>query len=206
MENLVMVFLKHPEPGRVKTRLAARVGAEEAASIYRRLVWKVLQLIPDEPVVWLVFDPPEGEFALREWLEPVLVRFGEAVEFRAQCAGDLGARMRGAFDAAFEAGFARVAVIGTDCVDLDAEVFDAVWRNLDDAADAVFGPAADGGYYLLGLKSRHPELFEHIPWSQNNTLQRSLAAADRAGIVCAMLPVLCDVDDFEDWKRVEGRV
>ena len=109
-----MVFLKFPEPGRVKTRLGAEIGDEEAGRIYRDLVRHVLGRIPERQRVRIVFDPAGKEVEVREWLAGQMDQLG-AVDFRPQVEGDLGERMRAAFDEAFADGAERVVVVGTDC-------------------------------------------------------------------------------------------
>ena len=205
METLVMVFLKFPEPGRVKTRLGAEVGDEEAVRIYRELVRCVLGRIPDEQRVRIVFDPVDKELEVRDWLAGQVEQAG-VVDFRAQVEGDLGERMRAAFDEAFADGAERVVVVGTDCVDLGkVEYRDALWM-LEAGHDVVFGMAEDGGYYLLGLSRPAPGLFRGIPWSSEQTLAASFAAASDAGLVVGLLRPLSDVDTLADWERVKDRL
>lgn len=202
-----MVFLKWPEPGRVKTRLAAAVGEREAAEVYRMLLAAVVAGIPAALPVWFVFDPAEREADVRGWLAADAEnRFGEGrVSFVAQRPGDLGARLAGAFGDAFGAGFKKVAVVGTDCVEITSAIYDEVWQGLD-SVDAVFGPATDGGYYLLGLARFDPALFEGIPWSTGETLGRSVDAALAAGFRVVFTRELADVDTVADWERVRGLI
>ena len=141
-----MIFVKFPEPGRVKTRLAKSVGDEEAANIYRRLVARVAgQVVAPsaagdaEPwAIWVVFDPPERHHEIRTWLEPLLGGPGEIDAFVPQADGDLGARLGAAFTEGFKAGFGRIAAIGTDCVDFGEAEIQECWRQLDET-DVVFG-------------------------------------------------------------------
>ena len=200
-----MIFVKFPEPGRVKTRIAEAVGAEEAARIYRDLVGRVSgKVVPDERAelqweVWVIFDPPERESAVRDWLEPL---FGDAVErFEPQVEGDLGERLAAAFAAGFAAGFAKVAAIGTDCVELDADGIGECWRLLDEK-DVVFGPAEDGGYYLVALKKECAALFAGVPWSSAETLAVSKAVTAQLGLSVGELATLSDVDEIVQWEAL----
>ena len=202
-----MIFVKFPEPGRVKTRLAKSVGNQEAARIYRTLVARVTrQVIAPQSgeangrwAIWIVFDPPERHEQIREWLDPVL---GSGVDaYVPQVDGDLGARLSAAFSQGFETGFGRIAAIGTDCVEFGAAEISECWRHLDEN-DVVFGPAEDGGYYLIGMKREHPELFAAIPWSSAQTLAASRAAADAAGLDFVELAMLSDVDEIGQWEAL----
>jgi len=200
-----MIFVKFPEPGRVKTRLARSVGDQEAAAIYRNLVARLAKQVwpggagADRWDLWIVFDPSEREAELREWLDPL---FGVSVAaYVPQAAGDLGGRLAAAFSAGFAVGFVKVAAIGSDCVELDEASLRACWRLLD-SSDVVFGPAHDGGYYLIGMKRMHPSLFTGIPWSTEQTLAESRSAAQRAGLSHAALATLNDIDEIEQWQAV----
>lgn len=205
METLVMVFLKFPEPGKVKTRLGAEVGFDEAAAIYRRLVSCILGRIPEGQRVRVLFDPPDQEAEVVQWIGGQLDHAGE-VEFRPQVDGNLGDRMGAAFSEAFRDGAERVVAIGTDCVDLCTEDYrNADWL-LECGHDVVFGLAEDGGYYLLGLSRPAPELFRGIPWSTERTLAASFDAASDAGLVVGLLRPLSDVDTHADWESVKGRL
>ena len=209
MRDLLMVFVKFPEPGRVKTRLAKSVGNEEAARIYRALVARVFgQVIAPQNggenqcwAIWIVFDPPERHVQIREWLNPLLGSGVDVDAYVPQVDGDLGARLSAAFSQGFAAGFDRVAAIGTDCVGFGAAEISECWRHLDEN-DVVFGPAADGGYYLIAMKREHPELFAGIPWSTAQTLAASRAAAAETGLAVAELAMFSDVDEIEQWEAL----
>jgi rSAM/selenodomain-associated transferase 1 len=202
-----MVFVKFPEPGKVKTRLAKSLGNEGAVDVYKRLVARVAeQVVPpqgggDGWSIWIVFDPADQGPAVDAWLQPL---FGEAVgAYLPQVVGDLGARLGSAFATGFGAGFEKVAAIGTDCVDLTADGIRACWEALEES-DVVFGPAEDGGYYLIGLKANSPDLFAEIPWSSERTLQASKEAAAAAGLSIAELAVLTDVDEIGAWQALRA--
>lgn len=200
--NVVAVFLKLPQPGRVKTRLAAELGAEEAAEIYRHLAEETLRHVPWALLeVWICFDPAEKRAEIEEWITPLLP--AEAcVRFIAQVEGDLGARMHAVMETAFaEPDTATLTFLGTDCPDVRWPVFVITQRMEREAMDAVFGPALDGGYYLLALRRSCPELFAGIPWSTSETLAASLEAAARAGRRVHVLERrLRDIDTAEDYR------
>jgi uncharacterized protein len=202
MRCAILLFVKFPEPGKVKTRLAANVGAERAAEIYRRLVAATCARLPlrnGDPVI-VHFDPAERQRETEQWLAPLLRP--REVMFVAQCGGDLGARLTHAFAHAFESGMEKAVVIGTDCVELTASIFEKAFQSLD-ANDCAIGPTLDGGYYLLALKQAQPSLFADITWSSDQTLAQTLAHASAAVLSVALLPALRDVDTAGDWKIAE---
>jgi rSAM/selenodomain-associated transferase 1 len=199
--NAIVFFVKHPAPGCVKTRLAASVGAERAAKIYRELVEAIWQTLPRNAKVIVMFDPPERAKEITRWLAP----HGDQSDFIAQSRGDLGARLEDAFARAFALRPKRVAVIGSDCVELTPSIFDQAWAALE-THDCAIGPTEDGGYYLLALRQPHPELFGGIAWSTDRVFAQTLARADAAGLRVHVLPKLHDVDTEDDWRRLERRL
>jgi uncharacterized protein len=192
-DSHLLVFARVPALGRVKTRLAAGVGEPVALAVYHELLAITNAAIVAAGVpatVWLAgtagTEPTATE--TREW----------AVHHaRCQPEGDLGARMAAAFAAAFDAGAGRVAIIGTDCPGLRATHLNQAFTLLE-TNDLVLGPATDGGYYLLGLRQPHPELFQNKTWSTSSVLADTLADAGRLGLQVALLPTLRDVDDAAD--------
>jgi rSAM/selenodomain-associated transferase 1 len=196
----ILLFVKLPEPGRVKTRLAATIGPMAAAEVYRKLVAKVVSALPTATGVTVMFDPPESATAVRDWLSPS----GRSFDFAAQCAGDLGTRLSDAFVRAFARGAQKVAAIGGDCIDLSAATFAATWRALDDH-DAVIGPTTDGGYYLIASQRPLP-LFHPVAWSSSSVLAETMALARTAGLRVHLLPILDDIDTADDWRRVQARL
>jgi len=151
----------------------------------------------------LMVCPVERQPQLRQRLDVEVMAAGwdlRAVAYCPQAAGDLGARLRAAFEAAFAAGYGSVAVVGTDCVELDAE---RVASAFEMDADVVFGPARDGGYYLARLAGVEGcTVFDGVPWSSAETLASSICAAAEAGLEVGLLGELGDVDTMGDWDRV----
>jgi rSAM/selenodomain-associated transferase 1 len=199
---LIVVFLKFPAPGRVKTRLAESIGAERAAAIYVRLVARTLGALPaDGAVIWLYGAPAECLGMIGSWVDEMLPDRGWEGELIAQPVGDLGSRLEWVFECAFARGFSKVIAVGTDCPDLRAAHFSAAWQALD-RADAVFGPTVDGGYYLVGLRRPAPELFRDIPWSSYQTLTQTLGVADAMGLGVEQLEELRDIDTIDDLRAL----
>ncbi|MDX1906674.1 MAG: TIGR04282 family arsenosugar biosynthesis glycosyltransferase [Bacteroidia bacterium] len=188
-DTLLLVFVKHPVPGQVKTRLAATLGHEKALMIYQDLLAFTCDIVLRagyETHIYYGNEIPAGDL----WARADLPRF-------LQSGADLGARMQQAFSAGFEAGYRRIIVIGSDCPYLSPEGLRAGFEALDQAA-AVIGPALDGGYYLLGMKTWIPEVFQAKKWSTDTVLQDTLADLDRLGHTYALLPELGDIDEAGD--------
>lgn len=202
MRQAILFFVKFPEPGKVKTRLAATVGPEQAGTIYRRLVEIVLRRLPPHEQLLVMFAPPTRAAAITQWLAPLCG--GRAVEFVPQSAGDLGARLTEAFAHAFRRGFEHVAVIGSDCPELAARDFAETWSALE-THDCVLGPADDGGYYLLALKQPEPALFADIPWSTPAVYSETLDRLRARALSAHHLRTLSDVDTKADWRRASAR-
>lgn len=189
-KEVVLVFQRNEVLGKVKTRLAARVGEELAMEIYRYLLNKTY-------------------LALKEITVPITTYFSEFIPENpihsaenklVQVGGDLGERMKNAFAAHLESGMEKVVLIGTDCPSLEGihllQAFEALEHS-----DLVLGPARDGGYYLIGMKRRADFLFEGITWSSELVLSQTLALAADQGLHSSLLPILEDIDSPEDWER-----
>lgn len=200
MHPCVLFFVKHPAPGKVKTRLAASVGPERAAAIYRTLAETVLRRLPADATVLVMSDPPERLAEIEAWLHGVSP--GRKLRFLPQAAGDLGVRLERAFAAAFAEGFTMAAAVGSDCVEITPVHFSEAWAALA-THDVVVGPAVDGGYYLLALRAPQPVLFRDIAWSTDAVCRQTLQRAAAAGLRVHILPALHDVDTEADLLRVE---
>lgn len=198
VRRAILFFVKLPEPGKVKTRLAATVGTERAAEIYQMLVARICAALPADVQVIVMCDPPDSGAAVEDWIGASL----RGAEFHPQAAGDLGVRLERAFADAFARGFEKVAAIGSDCIDLGDAIFDETWRALD-ACDCVIGPADDGGYYLLALRQPCPRLFFRVEWSTDRVFAQTIERAEAAALRVRLLPRLHDVDTEEDWRRAE---
>lgn len=195
MKKALIIFVRKPEKGKVKTRLAATVGEDAALYIYQKLLKHTAAVAKSTGIDTFVFYAGEIE-------EDDL--WNEISSFkRKQKETDLGGRMKAAFAEVFENGYSHVVIIGSDCPHLSVqhiqEAFHALQNN-----DVVIGPASDGGYYLLGMKNVHASLFENIAWSTNTVYQRTIHILEGNSLSFFPLPVLTDVDEAndlpEEWK------
>ena len=187
----LIVFVKAPRPGSVKTRLG--LGPEPECGAYKRLVEAVLSPLRAFKEVELRFTPADAEREVQPWLR-------EGWRASVQGEGDLGERLNRAFADAFASGAKRVAIIGSDCPYLRAEDIQSAWAELE-SCDVVLGPAEDGGYWLIGLRENQPELFANMAWSSNQVFGETVARAKRLGLKTFLLRPLSDVDTREDWER-----
>jgi rSAM/selenodomain-associated transferase 1 len=187
----VCLFVKSPNLGEAKTRLARDIGAARATVIYRALVEHQAAEIPIAWRVAVYFAPSNAGEDIRSWLAPQLQN---GTRFVPQCDGDLGRRLVNAVRREFDNGSQRVYLIGSDCPALSRGYFDEADRALSDN-DIVLGPARDGGYVLLAIKGPHEILFREIDWSTPAVLQQTLAAARRQALSVCLLRSLVDIDD-----------
>lgn len=187
----MIIFVKAPRPGLVKTRLAATLGPAAACEAYCLLVETLLRGLSSLEEVELRFAPDEAAGEILRWRR-------NSWRMAPQGAGGLGQRLERAFREAFDRGAGRVAVIGSDCPAVtQADVASA--RSALTAHDVVLGPANDGGYWLIGLRKPHPELFRGIAWSTNRVLAETLDCCAAAGLQVELLRSLADVDTEADW-------
>jgi len=190
----LLVFLKYPTPGQVKTRLAAHVGEEAASEIYRacaELTLHRLRMFRRDIV--LCVDPPEAAEETISWLGP-------AWALQPQRGATLGERLAEATATAFRNGAQRVVVVGTDSPWLNAAIIEQAFAALE-SADVAVGPTDDGGYYLIGLGKAAPGLFEGIAWSTPRVYEETAARAQSLGLTLHPLPMGYDVDRMEDLRR-----
>jgi rSAM/selenodomain-associated transferase 1 len=191
----LIVFVKAPRPGFVKTRLAQTLGAVQAADIYISIVDSLLARFDQLEQVELRYSPDDAREEIGRWLRP-------RWQARPQGHGDLGQRLEHAFGEAFACGARRVVVIGSDCPAVEPEDIEAAWAALE-TCDVVLGPAQDGGYWLIGLAAPHPEVFRAVPWSTDQVLAETLARCRIAGLTVHHLRTLSDIDTAADWAAFE---
>lgn len=200
-KKCLIIFTRYPEPGKTKTRLIPVLGEDGAATLQRQMTEQKLAEVNKLQAFYSlsveVYFTGGNEQLMQEWL-------GSNLVYRRQSEGDIGCRMASALQSSFEAGMDNVVLIGIDCPDLNAQIMAQAFQALRQH-DLVLGPAADGGYYLIGLRRLIPELFAGIRWSTDEVLSETLKIAQRLELNVAKLPLLRDVDRPEDlsvWKSV----
>lgn len=189
MKQLLIIFYRNPELGKVKSRLADTVGEERALAIYLLMAAHTrqisLQVTVDRVVYYSQFIDTEDN-----WLN-------NDFQKRLQHGDDLGEKMKKAFEESFDSGYESVCIIGTDCLELTAEVLVRAFEILNDE-DAVLGPAADGGYYLLGMNRFIPEVFDNKKWSTDSVCSDTIEDFKRLAHRYQLLPTLHDIDNEND--------
>lgn len=199
--EVLILFARFPEPGHTKTRLVPLLGPERAAAAYRRVAEATareaarLNRRGIERVVCV--EPASKMGEISRWL-------GSSFSYRPQVEGNLGDRLAAAFARAFAPGAARVVAVGTDCPGLDASILGRAFDALA-SHEAVLGPAADGGYYLIGMARPLPGVFMEIPWSTAEVAGVTLRRLREEGASVSILDVLRDLDTPEDFEALAAR-
>lgn len=193
------IFVKAPESGKVKTRLAETVGSSNARELYADMAADTLQWTQDleRCRTTVFFSPRENLKACRE----LLTEGTREPFFEPQRSGTLGKRMQAAFAHMFRYGARAAVVIGSDCPLLERKLVRQAFRALKEN-ELVLGPASDGGYYLIGLRRPAPELFELRQWSHPGVLEATIKSASKLGLSFEFLPTLSDLDRGEDLPRL----
>lgn len=208
----VLLFVRDPVLGQVKTRLAAGIGDEAALAVYRHLGRETARLLGASSAwdleVQVASAPAAEDEALERvarWLEGCGVH-----RLVPQAGGDLGARMHRALTASLARGAGAAVVVASDVPALTTpagvkEVVRGLGALATDAADLVLGPSPDGGYWLVGVTRPRPRLFSDLPWSTPEVLPRTLAVAAAEGLRVVLLDSHADVDVAQDLERLPAR-
>ena len=196
-KDAFILFLKYPERGAVKTRLASLLGDDLTYELYQCFLADISSMtrqIKAETII--VYAGPEG----------VSLTDFPGVQRIPQRGDNIGGRMYNAFVDVFVQGFMRCVLIGSDSPDLPAELVNDAFDKLD-LADVVLGPSADGGYYLIGCKRQSllPSIFYDIRWSTANVFLETIKRIAESGLKFAQLPQWSDIDEFDDLKNFHER-
>lgn len=191
-KDLLIIFAKNPVLGKVKTRLAATMGEEKALAIYHILLTHTVTITSELKCDKVVFYSDFIDYE-DKWDNSFYQK-------RIQTGQDLGQRMSNAFEWAFNQKYSKVCIIGTDCIEIDPNIIEKAFIQLIEN-DAVIGPAHDGGYYLLGLKSISPNLFKNKAWSTSVVLSETIKEFQKQKLAYHCTPVLNDIDTEEDWQN-----
>ncbi len=199
-KNCIIIFVKYPELGKVKSRLASDLDEKIVLDIYKNFVIDLLELMNKESFIFKIsFYPPETKSKFQSWL-------GNGFSYLPQQGNDLGEKMKNAFLATFTEGFEKVLIIGSDSPDLKDEIFSSAFQSLDEK-DAVIGPTFDGGYYLIGFKKEKflADIFTGIEWSTETVFQKTKAIFNRYNYHVNLLQKWQDVDTYTDLKALYER-
>ncbi|MDA9334682.1 TIGR04282 family arsenosugar biosynthesis glycosyltransferase [Flavobacteriaceae bacterium] len=189
-KNIIIIFVRNPELGKVKTRLSKTIGKEDALKIYRILLEhteSVLRKISSDKVVYYSEEIQKNDL----WDASIYQK-------KLQKGTDLGARMQMAFETAFKDSYEKVVIVGSDLFDLKPIHIEKAFEALENH-DVVLGPSLDGGYYLLGMTKRHPFLFKNKQWGTDSVLESTLKDLKEHNVT--LLEALNDIDTFEDLQN-----
>lgn len=197
----ILLFLRAPVPGRVKTRLERHLPRHLVVALYRAFVEDLLETIDRSGFsLQICYCPPNQGAMVRNWLGPDR-------QYRAQSGKDLGQRMAHGFASAFGEGFDPVLVLGSDLPDLPLAVLETAFSHMA-LTGSVIGPSTDGGYYSIGFCNNRfePDIFSQIAWGSSKVLAQTLDRMTAAGLTCHHLPPWQDVDERDDLKALAQRL
>lgn len=197
-DGVLLVFTREPIPGQTKTRLIPDLGAEGAAKLHTKLLYKTL------------YEASTSKFsAIQIWCSPdinhpIIKSYSEVfnITLHHQVGEDLGIRMFNAIDAALER-FSFAVVVGSDCPMISTKIFDEAHDYLSNSFDAVLGPSEDGGYYLIGLNQSEYEIFRDINWGTESVADITRSSVKNLGWTCHETEQLWDVDTIQDVQRLK---
>lgn len=195
-KNGLIIFQKNAVLGKVKTRIAKKIGDQKALEIYEELskyTHQVCSSVEASKYIYFSdFIPSASNPSVKDHFHAI------------QSGIDLGSKMKNAFQDLFAHNFEKVVLIGTDCGEIESKHLEEAFQLLE-SFEVVLGPARDGGYYLVGLKIQIQSIFENIPWSTAQVLLLTLEKLDKAQINYSLLDLLSDVDEWEDWIRLNRK-
>lgn len=190
--NALLIFIKNPLAGKVKTRLATSLGEQEALQIYQQLLQRALEtttpLSCTKYLYYSSFIDNHDQWSPKNFQKML------------QKGADLGIRMHHALQTALQK-HGKAVLIGSDIPELNRLHIEEAFQALE-TADYVLGPARDGGYYLVGMKDPASTIFGEIPWSTSEVMQLTLRRILEEGKSYHLLPILSDIDYPEDWQQL----
>lgn len=192
--KLLIVFVKNPELGKVKTRLAKTIGDERALEIYHRLLELTHRAVSDLSCDKCVY--------YSSYIDSDDLWENNKFSKKKQFAADLGLSMKDAFEKGFEKGYRDIVLIGSDCAEISSKIIEEAFGALEQKS-AVLGPASDGGYYLIGKNRLVPSLFSNKKWSTENVLLDTINDLRALDLSYQLLPTLTDLDTEEELYTLE---
>jgi uncharacterized protein len=203
-DSCLILFVKYPERGKVKSRLAVYLTDDLAAGLYENFVRDIITTLEKCSFSFRIYFYPPGKE------EKIKKLWGENYQYAAQSGADLGERMKNAILAEFATGFKLVSLIGSDCPDLSPDIIEESFRARENHSGSVIGPSADGGYYLIGFRQDAfcPDIFSGMKWSNSSVFEKTMNILQSKKCQPAVLPQWRDVDTKEDLddliKRSKG--
>ena len=193
--NLIIIFVKAPIPGFVKTRLAKDIGNEKACELYIKFTLEIIkEIIKTGFDMEIHYFPEKDENLIKN-------RFGNQYKYCCQKGKDLGEKMSNSISNALSSGYEKTLICGSDIPDLKTEILIKAFKKIN--KNPVIGPCDDGGYYLIGADkhSFHKDYFQNIEWSTDSVLKKTLAIMKKLGLKPVILEKLNDIDTIQDLKK-----
>ncbi|WP_298754701.1 TIGR04282 family arsenosugar biosynthesis glycosyltransferase [uncultured Psychroserpens sp.] len=191
-KNALIVFTRNPELGKCKTRLAKTLGDQSALDIYKYLLQHTANVAKGVQVDRYVFYSVDINYD-DIWSHNFFSK-------KLQKGENLGERMDNAFKELLDSGYEKLVIIGSDLLDLNETIIEEAFVKLN-LHDVVIGPAKDGGYYLLGMKTQHSKLFKNKDWGTETVRQDTLKDLQNSNVY--LLKELNDIDTFDDMKHYD---
>lgn len=198
--NHTLFFVKYPQAGQVKTRLAHDIGSKAAVDLYRCFVLNILDTLKKVCTkVWICYWPWDCRIKFSRWL-------GDSYEYIPQNGEDLGQRIQSCFRQVFLKGAKRTLVLGSDIPDITERTITIAFNQLE-THDVVIGPTYDGGYYLIGFRQETfiPQVFDNMAWSRPDVYGKTMDIIKNDTNSIFILEKLHDIDTAEDVKRFISR-
>lgn len=199
-DRCLLFFIKNPQKGQVKTRLASAIGGEMAVRLYKRFLLELLSTLNKGTFLfYLCVYPVDALEGLKTWL-------GEDYLYMPQQGENLGERMKNAFIEALAMNFKRIVLIGSDIPSLPLEFIEEAFISLE-KKDVVIGPSVDGGYYLIGFRDSKfsPRPFKGIPWSTDRVFEETMKVLEHESLMIHTLKTLRDIDTIQDLRNYRRR-
>ena len=204
--NVLLIFVKYPEPGKVKTRLSRHFSPEDSAELYMKMVEDLYaNLVKNDGsanyAVHVYYSPVEKRTEFADWLD-------SSASLYLQEGTGLGEKLTNAMKKSFDSGYEKAAAIGSDCIDLSVEDINNAFETLDrngqnsKKREVVVGPTDDGGYYLIGQSRFIPEIFERIPWSTEKVYPETIDKLAGLGLLYAELEYKYDIDSIDEVRQL----
>lgn len=200
MNNNILLFVKYPKNGGVKTRLAKSIGDAAAVSLYKCFVEDILSSLQGlNAHIWICYYPESAKDDMDIWL-------GSSYFYVLQKGGNLGKRMQHCFKSSFHKGFEKTIVLASDIPEISENIINNAFKILE-YKDAVIGPSYDGGYYLVGFnkKSYTTEIFDDISWGTNLVYEETLGKLEAYKLQYSVLDKINDMDTIDDIRKFSTR-
>lgn len=194
-KNALIILAKNPVRGKVKTRLAIHIGKDKTLKLYEKLLENTFLRSKDLNCDKYLFLSDFRDVGL----------FDNSYRQFIQKGNDIGERMKNAFDKVFGSGYDKIVLTGTDIPELDEDILNTAFEKLSES-DIVLGPAADGGYYLIGMKKFSGYVFKNIEWSTDKVLSKTIENINERKDGFCLLKELNDLDDIEDLKKFKDLI